>query len=253
MTDDKDYPHLDTEMQVGDFHLDCNARVKVATLCDFLQAAATAHAERLGVGMLELQAEGITWMLTKMDIAFDNWPQRHAKLLLRTWPSGVRGRLICIRDFDMRDADGRTVLKATSEWVCVNFETRKLARLSPKLLTLAPPEAPKVELPEMPAYAKDALAPAGECQILVRRADLDINRHVNNVHYIEWLFEPLSDEAYGHTLRRLVISYHAEALKGDVISCGVSEAKLPDGGYVTSHTLSRGDTLLTKATCLWQA
>ena len=252
MTNDNDYPHLDTEMQLGDFHLDCDGRVKVATLCDFLQAAATSHAERLGVGMLELQAEGVTWMLAKMDISFGDWPRRHEKLSLRTWPSGVRGRLICCRDYDMRDSAGRTVLKATSEWVCVNFETRKLARLSPKLMTLAPPDAPKVELPAMPDYDKDALSPAGECQIPVRRADLDVNRHVNNVHYIEWLFEPLSDEACQRSLRRLVISYHAEALKGDVINCAVSEAKLPDGGFVTSHTLSRGETLLTRATCLWQ-
>ena len=40
MIDDNNYPHLDTEMDIGDFHLDCDGRVKVATLCDFLQAAA---------------------------------------------------------------------------------------------------------------------------------------------------------------------------------------------------------------------
>ena len=57
------YPHLDTSMAIGDFHLDCTGRVKTATLCDFLQAAATAHAEILGVGMLDLMKHGITWML----------------------------------------------------------------------------------------------------------------------------------------------------------------------------------------------
>ena len=245
------YPHLDTEMTLGDFNLDCTGRVKVAALCDFLQAAATSHAEILGVGMLDLMKQGVTWMLAKMDVSFGDLPASHEKLALTTWPSGVRGRLICCRDYDMRDSAGRTVLKATSEWVCVNFETRKLARLSPTLMTLAPPDAPKTELPGLPEFDKDALVPSGECQIPVRRADLDVNRHVNNVHYIEWLFEPLSDEAYRRSLRRLVISYHAEALKGDIVSCGVSEAGLPTGGYVTSHTLSRGETLLTRATCLW--
>ena len=238
-------------MAIGDFTLDCTGRVKVATLCDFLQAAATAHAEKLGVGMLALQEQGITWMLTKMDIAFYEWPDRHSSLSLTTWPSGVRGHLICCRDFDMADTAGRTALRATSEWVCVNFQTRKLARLSPTLLTLAPPDAPRVEMTPMPDFGGAAFTPSGECRILVRRADLDINRHVNNVHYIEWLFEPLSDAAYGRALRHLSIGYHAEALAGDEVTSRVSEATLPDGSVATSHSLYRGETLLTRATCLW--
>ncbi len=245
------YPNLTSEMTLGDFNLDCTGRVKVSTLCDFLQAAATAHAEKLGVGMLDLQAQGITWMLAKMDIVFGDWPASHETLCLKTWPSGVRGRLICCRDYSMGDPSGRTVLTATSEWVCVNLETRKLARLTPKLANLAPPDAPHVAIPPLPELGEASFSPAGECQIPVRRADLDINRHVNNVHYIEWLLEPLSDEAYGRTLRRLAIAYHAEALAGDVVTSRVAEASLPDGGTATSHTLSRGDTTLTKATCLW--
>ena len=246
------YPNLTSEMTLGDFHLDCIGRVKAATLCDFLQAAATAHAEKLGVGMLDLQAQGLTWMLAKMDIAFHEWPASHETLSLKTWPSGIRGRLICCRDYAMRDSSGRPVLSATSEWVCVNMETRKLSRLTPAMATLAPPDAPHVDLSPLPALSESSFTPAGESVVMVRRADLDINRHVNNVHYIEWLFEPLSDAAYGRTLRRLAIAYHAEALAGDTVSSRVSEGALPDGATATIHTLRRGETMLTRATCLWE-
>ncbi len=238
-------------MDIGDFHLDCTGRVRAATLCDFLQAAATAHAEILGVGMLDLMKLGITWMLAKMDISFGDWPASHEKLALTTWPSGIRGRLICCRDYDMRDSQGRMVLRATSEWVCVNLETRKLARLVPSLLALAPPDVPKATVAPLPDLGEAAFSPVGECRIPVRRADLDINRHVNNVHYVEWLFEPLSDAAYGRTLRHLAISYHAEALAGDEVTSRASAASLPDGSVATTHALSRRETLLTTATCLW--
>ena len=245
------YPRLTTEPTLGDFHLDCTGRVRAATLCDLLQAAATTHAEKLGVGMPALREQGVTWMLARLDIVFANWPARQSALTLATWPSGVRGHVVCCRDFDMRDASGRAILRATSEWVTVNFETRRLARLSPALMTLAPPDAPRVDIDPMPDLEGAAFAPSGECRIPVRRADLDVNRHVNNVHYVEWLLEPLSDAAYGRVLRRLSISYHAEALAGDEVTSRVSEALLPDGGVATAHTLCRGDTLLTKATCLW--
>lgn len=245
------YPQYSYNIPLVDFNLDCNRKVKTASLCDFLQVAATVHAERLGVGMLDLQAHGLTWMIAKMDIVFENWAKPKDTLSLTTWPSGTRGHVVCYRDFHMVDSSAQTILKATSEWVVVNLENRKIARLTPELLTLAPPEAPRTEMPPKTEAAKELFADAGECRIPVRRSDLDLNRHVNNVHYIEWLFEPLSDGAYQRDLKRLSINYHAEARAGDVVTSKVSEALLPTGEVVTSHTLLRGDTLLTKATCVW--
>lgn len=245
------YPKYSYEIPLVDFNLDCNRRVKTAALCDFLQVGATVHAERLGVGMLDLQASGLTWMIAKMDIAFENWPRPKDTLSLETWPSGVRGHLICNRDFLMRDSAGNVVLRARSEWVVVNWETRHVAKLTPALMALAPADVPRVEMPEMPAFDAKSLAGGGEVLLPVRRADLDLNMHVNNVHYIEWIFEPLSDEAYRRSLKRLSITYHAEARAGETVASSYSETALEGGGFVTSHALKRDGTALTKATCVW--
>ena len=242
---------ISISLPLVDFHLDCNKRVKAAALCDFLQTAATVHADSLGVGMLNLQKRGVTWMLAKMDIQFIAEPVPRDVLTLETWPAGTRAGIVCVRNYRIRSPRGEVLLEATSDWVCVDMETRKLARLSPEILAITDDEPEQFSFPPLPKMAKDAFAPAGECDIPVRRADMDLNRHVNNVHYIEWLFEPMSDEAYGRHLRRLSISYHAEAVSGDVVHSEVGAAEAADGAILTSHTLHRGETLLTKAQCQW--
>lgn len=234
-----------------DFQRDCTGRVKASALCDFLQSAATVHADRLGVGMLDLQKRGITWMLAKMDIVFAVEPAPRDVLTVETWPAGTRAGIVCVRNYRIRSPRGEVLLEATSDWVCVDMATRKLARLTPDILAITDDEPEQFSFPPLPKLAKDAFTPAGECDIPVRRADMDINRHVNNVHYIEWLFEPMSDDAYARRIRRLAISYHAEAVAGEVVRSEVGEAGLADGAIMTSHTLQRGGTLLTKAICLW--
>jgi acyl-ACP thioesterase len=234
-----------------DYQLDCNKRAKAAALCDFLQTAATVHADGLGVSILDLQTRGVTWMLAKMDITFGREAEPHDVLSLETWPAATRAGIVCVRNFRMRNPRGEIVLEATSDWVCVDFASRKLAKLSPELLRLADDDAEQFDFPPIPKPAKGDLVSGGECSVPVRRADLDLNRHVNNVHYIEWLFEPMTDEAYARRLARLAITYHAEAVAGDTVKSSFLETRLPSGETLTSHTLSRGDATLTKATCIW--
>ena len=45
-------------------------RLTVAAFCGYLQEAAGNHARELGLGIQELRAEGLTWMLARLQIAF---------------------------------------------------------------------------------------------------------------------------------------------------------------------------------------
>lgn len=244
-----DYPQLRHKIEFSESNLDSFGKVSIAAICDQIQIAATDHANILGVGMVDLQKKGgVTWMLAKMTLCFDRWPETHTVTDLLTWPSATRGRLVCVRDYDVRDSEGRQLIRGTSDWVVVDVVQRKIVRLSPELLTLAPEGAPRAEI--APAEKKPK-APEGEkfeCEIRVRRSDIDINCHVNNVHYIEWLFEPLPCEVLTRRLLRFDIEFHDEALHGETV---ISEAVLMADGK-TVHTLHKEDgTLLTTAVCTW--
>ena len=58
--------------------------------------------------------------------------------------------------------------------------------------------------------------PQIEKQFSVRYRDLDINQHVNNVSYIEWLLECIPDMVEnGLCLSELEVNFLGEALHGD--------------------------------------
>ena len=74
-----------------------------------------------------------------------------------------------------------------------------------------------------------------EKQFKVRRSDLDINQHVNNVNYIEWAVESVPEEIYNQkTLTGLEINFRAESKYGDRV---IAQSNVQDG--ICLHKLSR--------------
>lgn len=246
----QDYPKYLFTTQIIDSDLDCTGRVSVAKVCDLLQRGATAHATKLGVGMADLLKDGHSWMISSISVNFLRRPRPEEAITLETWPSGTRRRIICTRDYRITGDNGETVAEATSDWIYVDVVNRKICMLAPQLETLAPEGVPRVAVEPLPKRQEKEGEPA-RAEFAVRRADTDVNRHVNNVHYIEWLFEPLPEDIYRRDISRLDITYRQEGLFGDTIE---SVAWVCDGGAKTVHSLERkGDgAVLATAVCLWK-
>jgi medium-chain acyl-[acyl-carrier-protein] hydrolase len=229
--------------------LDAEGRVGPATLIGFLQEGAASHARQLGVGLQALQAVGRTWMLVRMRVLFLGWPGLNDLLAVRTWPTGARGQTVAYRDYEGRNGAGDLIVKAASEWVLVDVDRLRIARLTPEIAALAPRETPRVDLPEAISAAA-GWTPAWRTCLPVRRADLDVNRHVNNVHYVEWLFEPLPASWLARRLTRVEIAYKTGAVQGDTVVSAAAAA----GASTLVHQLTRQSdgAILAEATTAWK-
>jgi acyl-ACP thioesterase len=74
--------------------------------------------------------------------------------------------------------------------------------------------------------------------LVVRLADLDMNRHANNVSVIAWALEALPDEVVlDASLAELEIEFRAEALRGDHIL--VETRRASEGSMAFLHRLLR--------------
>ena len=59
---------------------------------------------------------------------------------------------------------------------------------------------------------------------IVRYSDIDINGHVNNARYVEWVCDLLGEKYFSaHTARGLDINYVGEARMGEDIRLELSE------------------------------
>jgi acyl-ACP thioesterase len=199
---------------VRDYEVDAQGRLSVLTLCHLMQEAASRHAQTCGMSLDQLQAENFTWLLSRMLLRVTDYPGWQEPIEIQTWPTGIEKRF-ALRDFRATDKAGRVFGAATSAWLVIDTVKRRLARIEPFLdrFVLRPDvRALPERLSKLPRLAEAE----HERAFAVRYRDLDLNQHVNNVSYLEWILESLPFDLKGKaSLAELEVNFLAEAFPGD--------------------------------------
>jgi medium-chain acyl-[acyl-carrier-protein] hydrolase len=207
--------------EVHSYEVDASGRAQLPSLLNYLQDAAGDHAGSLGLGVTDLLRNRLTWLLSRYHVKVVRYPVHGQRIEVSTWPSGKKG-IFALRDFEVSDEEGRPMLAATTSWVLIDLDSKQPARLNdfvPDDLTVNK-RAIEDEFPPLPELEKAE----HELLLPVLAKDLDFNRHVNNVVYIQWALEAAPPEILG-SLRPLEIevSYRAEAFYGDRIVSKIQE------------------------------
>ena len=226
--------------------------VTLPTLCNYMQEAAGVSAARLGWGIQALQADGLTWMLSRLRVNVSRYVPWGTSVVVCTWPSGMKGRLIAKRCFLGLDGDGAELFRASSEWLYVDLKSQKIAKLPESFADLVPPGTPDLELPDIGGKFAHLPSVDGCADILTRHSDLDFNDHVNNVHYVEWILENVECKMENVELSRspsdIDIVFRQAAKAGEAL---IPEHCAVDGR--TLHAIRRrsDDALLATAAMVW--
>ena len=102
--------------QVRSYEVDCHHRLSILSIFNFMQEAASRHAEALGVSIQQLLSENFTWLLSRLKIKIISLPVWKDQIQISTWPSGTQ-RLFALRDFEIRDKDNQAFAAAVSAWL----------------------------------------------------------------------------------------------------------------------------------------
>ena len=202
--------------QIRSYEVDCHHRLSVLALFNFMQEIASRHAEALGVSIQQLLSENYTWLLSRLKIRIASFPGWKDQIVLRTWPSGTR-RLFALRDFEILDKDHQPVAAAISAWLVLDVQKHRPVRIAPFVERLKPLEGNHI-LPDTLDKLPGLDSRTHEKQFVVRHRDLDINQHVNNVIFVEWLLESIPAGVLNTSaLAELEINFLAEAFYEDHI------------------------------------
>ncbi len=214
-----------------------DGRVSIASVCNQLQDIASRHADSLGFGFEGLRQSGHFWVLARLHLVMDRLPGYGERVRILTWPSGNE-RLVALRDFLIHDANG-VAGRATTSWVTVDAKTHRPDRPDAVLDRRFIPERDHALV--FPSKAVTRLR-EGEhtASITARRADTDINGHVNNVKYVEFCMEAVP-EAWTAARRclGLDIQFRAESFAGDGYEAACSLSKEQNGQDTALHSLTR--------------
>ena len=250
MNGDESIPNAsDVAFTVRSYEAGIANHVTLPTLCNYMQEAAGISAARLGWGIRALQEEGLTWMLARLRVRVTHYIPWGKTVIMRTWPSGMKGRLIAKRCFLGLDDGGAELFRASSEWLYVDLKSQKIAKLPETFADIVPPGTPDFELPDIGGKFAHLPQVDGSADVLTRHSDLDFNDHVNNVHYVEWMLEADAQERVppaSYQPAELDIVFRQAAKAGESL---VSESCA--AGEKTLHAIVRradGALLATAAT-----
>ena len=200
------------------YDTDPSWRLKPASFMNLAQEAAGIHAISLGFGYDDLIASRTAWILSRMHIRFVDAPKWRDEVTLMTWHKGA-DRLFFLRDFRLTDSEGKDRVLATTSWLVLNLDTRRLVR-DPKLMedgTVCSEnvmEAPcgKVQMPkDVPAELV--------MEHHVAYSDVDMNAHANNAMYMHWAMDAVDYAlASEKPVREVKINFNHEIRPCDVVS-----------------------------------
>ena len=190
-------------------------RLGLVGLLNILQDIAWIHGSQLGHGFEAMLARGSLWVLTRQDVAMTDWPAWGETVELHTWVRPITG-MMALRDTEIR-AGGRRLGEGTAAWLALDLATRRPLRLHPGDMPAAAAALPGLALtPARIAPRDDLRAVAG---FEVRNSDLDVNGHVNNTRYAQWILDALPlDAQRAFRVARYEANFLAETHVGDRIA-----------------------------------
>ena len=237
--------------KVRSYECGVGAEASLPSICNYLQESASLNAEELGFSKSNFDAKGenVSWVLTRMAVKMIRYPKWEENVCVVTFPRGGR-KIVAWRDFEIKGEDGQIIGLATSEWMLIDLSTRKIVPIPQSVLDAAPVGLESVLGPEpFSARLRYVEAEQGEFKesFKAQHSHIDLNGHVNNVHYVEWLLEPL--KAANPSFAELV--FRSETLAGDEVQvsvCPVGEGVYchkvhsPSGvDHVVARTIFQGD------------
>ena len=170
-------------LRASDF--DKYSRIKLSSVLDLFQDAAGQHAETLGVGIAAMLVRSYLWVLVRIKLQILSQPERYQKVIVKTWPLAPH-RLNYRREYCIENENGEALITGSSEWVIINSEKRRLVS-DPNLYPFTDNFYPKINFEERLAKVPDFEATDMPYTITPGFSELDINDHVNNTKYANYV------------------------------------------------------------------
>jgi len=157
-------------------------KASIASLFNILMEAAWAHAQVMDWGYDHLKNNNLLWVLSRMYIQIEKYPDWQDRISLSTWSAGTDG-IYAYREYIVENEQSEVILKASTAWLILDMESRKIFRLSDFRTTF--PKRRETNACRNPKRIKPDVHSEALVFSPVLFSELDINRHFNSVKSVE--------------------------------------------------------------------
>jgi len=221
------------------------------TILTLLEETAADHCHAIHQSLYDLEKQNIGWVLLSGAIQMDCYPVYKEKIRIRTWLSRystIKG----IRENIIYNEQGDILGRAKGLWVFFDITRRKPIQIFDAIKekwSYDPEECidhnltKKIEAIDSSKYFKE---------YKVNRFDVDSNRHVNNIRYLQWLMESISEEIIDNYYLYFIDGrFIAEAQYHDTI-LSFTEDDIDDNSFVHTIRTRRNNRVCATANTVWK-
>jgi len=233
--------------QIDAYLCDFRGKATLPMLGNFMLQVATKHAEDRGFGFHSMTGRKRVWVLSRIAIEISEYPKNDNNINVHTWVSDVN-KLFTERCFAFEHEDGEMLGYARSIWASIDLETRRPTNV--------------LELEGLSDYSTGEPAPIdGMKKILpikdsepfnsfdVKYSDIDINRHLNSMKYIEHYIDQFGIEMFKEKeIKRFEISYLNEGHYGATLNIFKKEEN--ENSFILE--MKDEDTTISSARITWK-
>lgn len=180
------------------------------------------------------------------------YPQCFDLVIIDTWRSGSKS-CFAFREFDIFDEKENIIGAATASAALIDTRTRKPIEVPEFIRDQFAPDLGRAiqdNFEKLPVLEK----PENEKVFQVRINDIDLNNHVNNTSYMDWIVESLPKEILmDYIILEIEINYLAEVFYGESIISQSSLSKSNDEKTFIHKLIRKEDgRTITLARTVWK-
>lgn len=194
-------------------------KIKNIAILKMLENIGGYHSDIAGYGANETPINKLTWILLDWKLKVLNRPKYGQTLEIHTWAK-VGNRFFTYRDFEIYDEDGNICVIATSKWTLVNIEKNKIESITENIIDKYEPEEKEIFVGEKLEKLPIPESFSNSIVYTVKRKDIDMNKHMHNLYYLDLAYEALPEEVYNNRpFDNIRIMYKKEIKLGETVIC----------------------------------
>ena len=203
--------------------VNANAEITNKGMLSLLENIACMHSDEAKFGIREIPITHLSWVQLNWRVQIIRRLRYGEIVAIKTWVHDTT-KVSTLRDFEVLDENNKQVCIATTRWTLTNIDTQSITRIpedvikrysSNNLLVMPDFEFKKLKEPE--SFSNEYL-------YSTQRRDIDVNKHMHNLNYLDLAYEALPEDVYEKTLsndnfKNIEIMYTTAIRYGDVSKC----------------------------------
>ncbi|MGG7162702.1 acyl-[acyl-carrier-protein] thioesterase [Clostridium ihumii] len=199
------------------YETDYSKKIMLHSIINYMQEVSSNHANLLGCGYDNLEEKGQFWVVSKINLEILKYPKWNDEIVFETWPQGL-DKMFFIRGFRMCDLEGNTLCYIEAAYLLVDRKS-----MFPHKPTEADLEYETIKDRFKPykrvgKFRLNDITGENIDERKIRYNDIDLNMHVNNSKYIEWIEDCFKLEIFNEKrIKNLQINFIKETKEGQKV------------------------------------